>query len=509
MSPRRTPPPPPVELEAERAVLGAFLLEGTLVGPYVETLTPEVFHKDACGLVWRVMQTLHRAGQGIDVLTVRAELRRRDWFDQVGGETFLAVLQDEGTVATQIETYVRLLREAATRRELLALGGRLIDGACNGHPVAGLLEVVRRFAPDAPVPPMRFRPAEAVLKDPPPVAVVSDLAWHGRVTVLVSESGVGKTFVLLDVAAAVSDRRHWHGRAVSPGSVAYISYEGDALGLRLQALREAGAPLTQLYVLHASEPLSPRVDHDGTEHRSAGELQLTEALAELAARLASANAPPLGLVILDTVRASLVGSEDSSEPVSAYLRAVRRLLAPYPEAGAILAHHAGWQDGETPRKRERGSSAFRGNVDATFYLDRLDDNLELGVAALILTARKVRDAARPAPLRLHRTTVTLATVDAEGRPHRTCRIESDLRSKQDLADEQARAAAQAAAALDERALALIASGRITSVKALRHLLEVKMDVATAVLARLVHAGHVKEPGKQRAAYTAVAPNGTE
>ena len=85
------------------------------------------------------------AGSGTAVVTVRAELRRRDWFEDAGGETFLAVLQEEGTVATQVEAYVHILREAASRRELLALGGRLIDGACNGQPVAGLLAELRHF----------------------------------------------------------------------------------------------------------------------------------------------------------------------------------------------------------------------------------------------------------------------------------------------------------------------------------------------------------------------------
>ena len=111
-------------------------------------------------------------------------------------------------------------------------------------------------------------------------------------TVLVSESGAGKTFVLLDLAAAVSDRQAWHGRAVRPGSVAYVSFEGDALGLRLRALREAGAPLAELHLLQAREPLSPRVERDGLERPSPGEPAVAGALAELAARLATTGRPP-------------------------------------------------------------------------------------------------------------------------------------------------------------------------------------------------------------------------
>lgn len=40
------------------------------------------------------------------------------------------------------------------------------------------------------------------------------------------------------MAAAVSDGVKWHGRETRQGSVAYVSYEGDALGLRLRTLRE-------------------------------------------------------------------------------------------------------------------------------------------------------------------------------------------------------------------------------------------------------------------------------
>jgi hypothetical protein len=255
--------------------------------------------------------------------------------------------------------------------------------------------------------------------------------------------------------------------------------------------------------------LSPKTTRDGREVASPGEEAIARELAELAARLQATGQPPIGLVVIDTIRASLVGSEDHSEDVAAYLRAVRRLLAPYPGAGALLAHHAGWQDGETRRRRERGSSALRGNVDGTLYLEVTDENRELGVAMLTLTALKVRDEARPAPLRLLRTTVTLQTVDADGRSHRTCRIETDPRSRQDVADEQARVTAQAEADLDQRAYDLIAKGAITSVRMLRLLLGVGADGAQGAVARLIMAGRVRPPVRQRAPYTVVAGDGRD
>jgi hypothetical protein len=491
----------PTAIEAERAILGAFLLDGSLLAPYIETLSPMLFHNDACGLIWATMQTLHRAGHGVDVLTVRSELRRRNAFIDVGIDTFLAILEEEGTVATQIPTYVDLLRDAATRRTLYDLGRSLTEGATNGQPVDALLDTLRTYTPTLPPrPAARLRTAAQVMTDPPPIAVIAGVAWQHGVTVLVSESGAGKTFVLLDMAAAVSQGQAWHGREVRHGSVAYVSFEGDALGLRLRGLREAGRALDHLYVIdQVDDPLSPRVDRDGNESPSAGELAVRDKLADLM----NDFAPPLTLLIVDTVRASLVGSENMSDVIAAYLRATRRLLAPYPEAAAILAHHAGWQDGETDRKRERGSSALRGNVDGTLYLEVVEENLETGVAALSLTARKVRDSKKPPVLRLLRTSVTLATRDDRGWPETTCRIEPDPRTAQEISDEEARVRAGDEAALDQRAYAVLAQGDITSIKTLRLLLGVQYGMAEAAVARLMRAGRIRPPAKQRTPYTVV------
>ncbi len=116
---------------------------------------------------------------------------------------------------------------------------------------------------------------------------------------------------------------------------------------------------------------------------------MRDALTTLTQELATTARPPIVLVIIDTVRASLAGNEDSSEHVAAYLRAVRRLLLCVPGAAALLTHHAGWQDGDTPRKRERGSSAWRGNVDITLYLEAGDYDPDRGEACLTLrTCRK-------------------------------------------------------------------------------------------------------------------------
>jgi len=336
-----------------------------------------------------------------------------------------------------------------------------------------------------------FVTADELIAEPRPVEIIEGVAWAGAVTVLVAASGAGKTFLLLDAAAAVSDAVRWHGRSVRPGSVAFLSFEGDSLGVRLRALREAkGHRLENVFLMRASDPLSPRVGRDGAEELSIGECDATQALLALAASLSAEGKPPITLVIVDTVRASLSGSEDSSEHVSAYLRAIRRMLAKLPGAAGILAHHAGWIEGDSSRRRERGSSAWRGNCDGTLFLDASGEDRARRETRLTLSALKVRDAELPAPLHLVRRSIDLLEQDERGEPATSCVIERDARTREERRMEAEIAADAAARDLDLRPLKAIADRPevATSQEGIRIIVGAQRNAVSASVQRLVRDG---------------------
>jgi hypothetical protein len=350
---------------------------------------------------------------------------------------------------------------------------------------------------------MRFRRANDIMTEPRPVEVIEGMAWADSLTSFTAESGTGKTFTLLSIAAAVSDDDHWLDRRVSSGSVAYVSYEADALGVRLRAIRDVqGRGLQNLYIVRASHPLSPMIDRDRVENPSLGESLLREALEALRDSLSASGLPPIKLVVIDTIRASLSGSEDSSEAVSAYLRAVRRVASSAPGAAVILVHHTGWQDGDSKRKRERGSSAFRGNIDGAAYLELDHYDEETHRAQLILRASKAKDDELAPPLYLIRKRVTLtATAEeaATGRPVTSCVIERDGATPQD------RQAAEDAEhrELDLRILRLIADRPeiTTSKENIRAATGLRGIVVGEIIARLIAGRLLTPPAKQRQPYT--------
>ena len=76
---------PPSSVDAERSVLGAVLQDSGAATLAFETLSPEDFYTAEHREIFSAMQTLHIAGNPIDLMTVGNELSRRGTLDSVGG----------------------------------------------------------------------------------------------------------------------------------------------------------------------------------------------------------------------------------------------------------------------------------------------------------------------------------------------------------------------------------------------------------------------------------------
>ena len=120
-----TPPVPPQSLEAERAVLGALLLEPSLLPDVLDLLHPDDFYKEAHRTIFSAMTRLSTRSEPVDVITVIEELRKDGVFEEIGGHSALAVLQEAGTVATQLTAYTEIVRDRAARRRLMQVGREL------------------------------------------------------------------------------------------------------------------------------------------------------------------------------------------------------------------------------------------------------------------------------------------------------------------------------------------------------------------------------------------------
>jgi replicative DNA helicase len=121
---------PPHNLDAERAVLGAILLEGRETLPRViELLRPSDFYTEAHRLIYQSMLALFNHSEPVDVLTLTEELRRSDQLELVGGPAALALLVEQGSISAYLNSYASIVRDMAVLRELIQTSSHIIAQA--------------------------------------------------------------------------------------------------------------------------------------------------------------------------------------------------------------------------------------------------------------------------------------------------------------------------------------------------------------------------------------------
>jgi replicative DNA helicase len=113
---------PPHNLEAEKSVLGAVLLdERHLYALLVEEhLRPEHFYREQHGAVFGAMLELHESDRKIDHLTVAETLRQHGKLDEVGGPEVIDELAGWVPAAGHAREYGRIVRDNAQLRALLS-----------------------------------------------------------------------------------------------------------------------------------------------------------------------------------------------------------------------------------------------------------------------------------------------------------------------------------------------------------------------------------------------------
>jgi replicative DNA helicase len=111
--------PLPHNLEAERCVLGAILLDNHTLNTALEKLKPEDFFLDQHRRVIQQMIALGEAQQAIDLVTLTEHLHRRGELEAAGGAAYLAQLVDGVPRVTNVEHYARIVKEKAVLRHLI------------------------------------------------------------------------------------------------------------------------------------------------------------------------------------------------------------------------------------------------------------------------------------------------------------------------------------------------------------------------------------------------------
>ena len=131
---------PPHNLDAERSVLGALLIDKDSIVKVVEFLRPRHFYKDSHQYVFQAILDLYERRDPADLVTVPSLLKERNLLEKGGGVTYLTDLVNSVPTAANIETYARIIKDAALKRALITAAAQINEMVFNESDLSKLLD---------------------------------------------------------------------------------------------------------------------------------------------------------------------------------------------------------------------------------------------------------------------------------------------------------------------------------------------------------------------------------
>jgi replicative DNA helicase len=222
----------PSNLEAERSILGAILLDDKAALTVFETLKVQDFYLEQNRRIFDKMLQLIANSKPIDLITLKSELQRSNELESVGGAAYLASLTDGLPRAINIEFYAQIVREKSTLRRLIQVSSETMSRSYKDEDTAEeILQDVEKTIFDiasqqfrvgfTPIPPIVsdvFKQIEELANRKATVTgIESGFADLDRMTaglhpsdliIVAARPGLGKTSFCLNIASHVAIRKH-------------------------------------------------------------------------------------------------------------------------------------------------------------------------------------------------------------------------------------------------------------------------------------------------------------
>ena len=110
---------PPQAVDVEEAVLGAMLVEPSVIDEAMEELSPDCFYDQHNRMVFEAMASLVNEHVAIDLITVSGKMRQQGTLETIGGPVVLARLSQNIGAAAHIEYYIKILKQKTIQRDLI------------------------------------------------------------------------------------------------------------------------------------------------------------------------------------------------------------------------------------------------------------------------------------------------------------------------------------------------------------------------------------------------------
>jgi AAA domain/DnaB-like helicase N terminal domain len=389
---------PPQDLDTEETLLASILVDGSTLEKIEDILRPEDFYNTTHGLIYSAFLSLKLKGHKPDLVTTADELEKQGNLKRIGGVSMLTKLSDEAPASLNPEGHARIVKEYSIKRQIAAIGHKLVDYGLSNKSVEDLLSFGRaeleKIQPPISKNGSRFqlkRLSEIEFRAPD--WLIESFIEKDTLATFFGDPASTKTFGAIDIACSLATGKDFHGMKVKQGPVVYIAGEGqNGIKRRFMAwgIRH-GYNLDDAPIFLSLMPAA-LCDQEQTGW-------VINAIKQI-----SKDCGEPGLIVFDTVARNFgPGDENSTKDMSGFINSAD-LIREQCKACILLIHHTGHQN----KERGRGNMALKGALDSEYRFEKD----EQGVVRV--TNTKMKDFVSPEPMAFRLATVELPFKDEDG-----------------------------------------------------------------------------------------------
>jgi replicative DNA helicase len=130
---------PPQSQTAERAVLGAMLLDEEAIGAVIESLDSSFFYDASHQKVFEGIVKLYGDRKNVDIITLADRLKSDGVLESVGGSAFLAELVDSVPTSANVLHHAEIVKEKGIKRKLIRTATEIVTRSYEDSTDAGVL----------------------------------------------------------------------------------------------------------------------------------------------------------------------------------------------------------------------------------------------------------------------------------------------------------------------------------------------------------------------------------
>ncbi len=120
---------PPQDVEIEKALIGALLIDRDAFTVVSELITPDTFWDPRHKKIYSAIQTLNIKELPVDYLTVMEELKREGTYEEVGAPAYIIGLTENVMSSAHIEHHASILADKYMARELISFSSKVATNA--------------------------------------------------------------------------------------------------------------------------------------------------------------------------------------------------------------------------------------------------------------------------------------------------------------------------------------------------------------------------------------------